>query len=52
MKTKEQIDKICKKELKEFNEMSKKELIQEVYKLRLCLMKNNYNMIKRNMRKK
>jgi len=42
------IEEAWKSELDEFKEMSKKELISEIYRLRFCLVKKNSELIKLN----
>lgn len=42
----ETIEQICKEELDTFKKMSKEELIEEIYRLRFCLVKKNCELFK------
>ncbi len=46
------IEQICNEELEEFRKMSKKGLIEEIYRLRFCLVRKNCELIKLRKEKK
>mgnify|MGYP001598576229 CR=1 FL=1 len=47
LKTLDKITQLIDKELDEFRKMDKSELIEEIYRLRLCLLKRNVELFSR-----